>query len=296
LASVHEEKEIEQIATQTSEMIKIYTIDDERNDLPTISRLQFFDAVIIGDFDLEVIPMGDPLYGEIHAQGEVQAIGWIKTKIVLEQYKSFNLAEWVLETYTDIILIRSQEELGHELNRLLAQNEAILGWDRYVRIIQIEAGLSLLVTMLLVTTIVVYLMDNNDENVQTNLVRTIIITIFAFSFLQSVFFTTSRLLIPLSTHTGGSGITAISYLGPFGGGSMPRMACAIFGFIFAFAVAGKKHGKEIKWKLFLALVVTGLTLLVNPVTGGQFVWDFLLDMIGGEVGSEKSIILIPPVT
>lgn len=280
LASIPVEKEIGQIAAQTSDMIKLYTIFDERNDLPTLSRLQFFDAVIIGDFELNVIPI------VAKTAWEVQALEFINTKIVLDQYKSSKLAAWVLETYADVILVRSQAELGYELIHIVARNEAFLGWDRYVHIIQLEAVLSLLVTILLVTTIVVYLMENNDENLQTNLSRVIIIVIFAFSFLQSVFFTVSRLLIPLSAHAGGSGITAISYIGPFGSGSMPRMGAAMFGFVFAFTSAGKKNDREISWKLFLALLVTGLVLIVDPVTGGRYVWTFLLDLTGGQVKGE----------
>lgn len=283
LTSMPVEKEIEQIAAQTSNKIKTYTIADEYNDLPIISRMQFFDALVIGDFELTIFPMDTSTY-------EVQSIEHIRTKIILDQYKSTPLAAWVLETYQDVIIVHSQVELVNEFNNLVNRNKALLEWDRYIRIIQIEAILSLLSTILLVTTIIVYLMENNDENVQTNLARTIIITIFAFSFLQSVFLTVSRLVVPLSTHAGGTGITAISYIGPFGGGSMPRMACAIFGFIFAFASAGKKHGREISWKLFLAFIVTGLVLIVNPLTGGQFVWAFLLDLTGGsEMTQQKTI-------
>jgi len=271
LASIPVEKEIEQIAAQTSDMIEIYTVGSEYNDLPTISRLRFFDAVIIGDFALSTIPMSSP------PPVVVQALDYIGRKIVLDQYKSITLVKWILETYKGVIVVRGQAELGLELNHFVARNKGLLGWDSYVRIIQIEALFSLLVTMLLVTTIVVYLMENNNENLHTNLARTITITIFAFSFLQSVFFTVSRLLIPLSTHAGGAGITAISYIGPFGGGSMPRMASAILGFVFAFASASKKHGKEFSTKLFVSLVATGLFLIVDPVTGSQFVWDFLLE-------------------
>ncbi|MFX0195628.1 MAG: hypothetical protein ACFFCW_05845 [Candidatus Hodarchaeota archaeon] len=274
LASMPVEIEMEQIAAEISDIIKIYTIADERNDLPTISRLRFFDAVIIGDYDLQIIPMGSHPF-------EVQAMEFIHNKIVLDQYKSYKLAKWVLETYKNAILVRGQAELSREIKRLEVQNDALLGWDRYIRIIQIEAVLSLLVMMLLVTSIIAYLMENNDEDLQTNLARTIIITIFTFSFLQSLFFAVSRLLVPLSTHAGGSGITAISFIGPFGGGSMPRMASAMFGFIFAFASAGKKYEIEISWKVFLSLVVTGLALIVDPLTGGRFVWTFLLDMTGG---------------
>jgi len=282
LTSLPVEKEIGQITTQTSDLIKIYTIADERNDLDTISRLQFFDAVIIGDYELKVIPIIST------PADEIRAIEFIKTKIVLDQYKSTTLAKWVLETYKDVILVESQTELAYELNSLVTQNKALLGWDKYVRIIQLEAVLSLLVTMLLVTTIIVYLMENNDENIQTNLARTITISIFAFSFMQSLFFTVSRLLIPLSAHAGGRGVTAISYIGPFGGGSYPRMASAMFGFFFAFAFAGKKYDREISWKLFLTLVVTGLALIVDPITGGQLVWTFLLDLTGGAEFAQQS--------
>lgn len=253
--------EIKTMIQESSLNVEVVTAQEEFNELPTLARIRCINTVIVGDDAQVSLP---PIPTLFEALWHVPNIG------ILKEFEGEGVAQNVKNTFSERVEIISMENLPDYLQakllwyKSLVLRQSLLPWalpySTYSLIVKGVAALSLLL-ILLQASLCSHLAAISTK--VEDLYNIILISVAAFIFSQIIYMTCSSIIgLPLGLHTTGAGVAAISLIGPFGGGTYPRVAFGVLGVIIgvgsAAAVAKMKFSK---WD-FIAILPVGVIISI----------------------------------
>ncbi len=121
------------------------------------------------------------------------------------------------------------------------------------------------------------LLEVKDRHRATGFAEAIATSVVVFTLSETVYVASSALLqVPIGLHAGtlGSSATAIGFLG-FGGGSRPRAAAGLLGFLFG-GLADKDNPVRINPTGMISFAFALLLVVVDPLTGGLLFYQVFL--------------------
>ncbi len=297
---------------KTADEIKKFIVDlggvavtslEEFGDVETLSNLGIFSAAIIADF----LP---PLQRDVE-----QKIFYALTNIRSEEYAHSILVLRVENTSwyaSDSFMSQIEMRYPGKTRVIESKNSFEIAWGKiegrknvFGLIVNLETYIAMSATVGVLSFVLVFiglaflankLVEVGKKPAATGLPEAIVYTIFYFAFTQGIYAVCSVLLaMPLGLHTTRleAKITAVSLIPPlpifaprgFGGGSNPRMLAGIAGFFFG-AVLSFKGGAKLDKATVLALLVSLFFIIVDPLTSGLILHEFiLLNTVGPSFGA-----------
>jgi len=261
LASQQTTEEISGIAKNISQDIVIFTLEDEPNEFSTLVIVNFVDCVVIGDFRSPDTNLAYYIYGGLDRLPR----GMI---LVLSEYAKSGLGFDVQKRYQDgVVKVISKGEVQQVLMSLsyLKAHHAffwkfcrvLLPFNLFSVLVSIIALLSLLLLSIVTAIILIASIENRPNATLRVVSEVVVMSVFLFVLSQAIYFICSRLVhMPIFLHANFSSkhVTAVSFLGQFGGSSYLRMLFASGGYLFGGVITFKKFATRLKSRSALIMV------------------------------------------
>lgn len=229
-----------------------------------MASLGAYDAAIIADF----IP-------GFSGEQALPGLGALRNIYILEEDAPEEFTETALRIWAPrVTLLDDPSELTRVL-RIQDRNPNLLGLSISESTFRFNLAvlgiLSFLIVFLATAFLATRIIESSHTSSLASLTEAITYSVMIFMFTQMVYMASAVLLkVPLGLHAGGgsSDLTAVGVLG-FGGGSRPRWLAGILGFAVGALITPMGRMKFDK-NVFLALLIAGSFMIINPLPSGIF--------------------------
>ncbi len=267
----HMKEEIEQISPN----IVVYGLEDEKNELPLLAKLNCIGVLVLVYENNPQFFLKEEI---VHTMVCVdRCIILLKNYSLSEKEKIVSTLRSRLPPNTGIIdneqqllgYIKEYSSRRHSIN-LLGVEWNLQQYIFFVRVISIVSLIVLFIGQFLITSMCIVMNNKSYEFPIESFLSALLISGAIFLIMQLSYRSCSALLeIPLSLHCTKAfenpfrALTAINFLGPFGGGTIPRLLASLLGSFTAVCFFGWTRSKrELIPKIFLIGLFFSTALLM----------------------------------
>ncbi len=258
------------IRKNVSGEIVLITPQDEFNDLDILAITDCIDMTVIADF---------PVIWETHEDIErflTSTIYPMRKVIVWDRFQDHEFASKLIIHFPNTKVL-SELEIYDAIRKMVAEAESNPFYGFFVKATAVSS-------LILVGIGAAYcgsrMLEFGSKGLFSGIVEGTFILSSVFLSIQGIYLGSSRVLrMPVSLHATTSMITGMSYLGLFGGGSIPRILVAATGLTFGILWVQKRFDLRIMLVMG-SMTILGLGLMIsegfNFLGGDNFLGESLL--------------------
>ena len=251
----------EQTAESLSTIVKarvpgelvFYTPEDEFNDLDVLVQTGTIRTILVADF-----PYSFQWEGQFQEFLETTIIP-VDRVIVVESFKNHRFASELIIRLPKKTRIMSEVQICNEIRGLMRDTGR--SYSLYNFIVKVVAISSLVLIGVGAAFCVSRILEVGSRSPLRGIIEGVFIGGSMFLVIQGIYTISSMVLeTPISLHTTTAQIPAISFLGPFGGGTVPRILSAALGMFLGVLSVSRKLNARISLAA-ISIAVLGLVVL-----------------------------------
>lgn len=259
------------IESEISCEIEFYTPKDEFNDLDVLVQSGNIRTILVADF-----PDVFPHEGALHRFFETVIVP-VERVIIVESFERYEFASEVMAYFPQKARVMSELEICN----LIAGMASNAGGNTYAYtfFVKTVAISSLVLAGVGGAFCGSRVLESGSKSLLRGVTEGAITSSSVFVFIQWIYLKSSIILeTPIALHTTTSNLSAISSIGPFGGGTVPRILFAATGLTIGILLTSKRANVKISLRT-ISTVGLGLAFLLGGggrIVSGSFLGSRLL--------------------
>jgi hypothetical protein len=231
-----------------------YTPLDELNDLDVLVSTKTIRVILIADHPLTRDT--NRSFGKLE-----NAIAEVEHVFVLKSFEEHAFPSIIIASLPEKVKIGSSREVCEVIRGMKRNNYR--SYSSYEFFLKILAMFSLVLVGVGGAFCSSRILESRSISQSKRIVEATLLAGLVFLLIQWVYFTSSVIVeTPISLHTTYARITAVSLLGPFGGGTIPRILSSAIGMLLGIFLTSRRIGQKISPTVF-PLTVFGMALLLT---------------------------------
>jgi len=241
------------VEAKVSGELVFYTPEDEFNDLDVLVQTGTIRIILVADF-----PYSFQWEGQFQEFLDTTIIP-VDQVIVVESFRNCRFASEIIDRLPQKTKIVSEVQICNEISGLVRYTGR--SYSLYVFTVKAVAISSLVLVGVGAAFCSSRILEVGSRNTLRGITEGIFLGGLMFILIQGIYLISSMVLeTPIALHTTGVQITAISFLGPFGGGTVPRILSAALGMYLGMLSVSRKVNARVSL-VSISIVVLGLAVL-----------------------------------
>jgi hypothetical protein len=232
-----------------------YTPREEFNDLDILVRTKTIRMILVAD-----CPFVWKHYGKFQLFLKT-VIAEVDRVIVVQSYERYRVPSKIIAYIPNEVSILSERDICSEISSIMRSSNR--NYSSYEFFLKLIALCSLAIVGIGAVFCSFRILDSRSSTLFRRILESTLVGGVVFIVIQQIYLISSTIIeTPITLHTTYARITAISLIGPFGGGTIPRFLGAVLGAFLGIIMASRRNKLEIS--IFTIIYsIFGMALLLT---------------------------------